>query len=54
MTLELFRGLMTGVLLVSFCALVAWAWSRARQEAFDAAARSPLEDAPLEDEGTAS
>ena len=44
MTIEIFRGLVTGVLLVLFCSLIAWAWSRARRASFDAAARIPLED----------
>jgi cytochrome c oxidase cbb3-type subunit IV len=44
MDLGMFRGLITGTLLVLFIALVVWAWSRSRREQFDAAARLPLED----------
>jgi cytochrome c oxidase cbb3-type subunit IV len=44
MSLGLFRGLVTGTLLVLFLWLVAWAWSRRRAPQFDAAARMPLED----------
>jgi cytochrome c oxidase cbb3-type subunit 4 len=50
MTIETFRGLVTGVLLVLFCWLVAWAWSRSRKSAFDAAARQPLEEDARDDE----
>ena len=44
MSSGLFRGIVTGVLLVLFVWLVAWAWSKARKPAFDAAARAPLEE----------
>jgi cytochrome c oxidase cbb3-type subunit 4 len=44
MDIGVFRGIVTGILLVSFLWLVAWAWSRARQPAFDAAAREPLDE----------
>jgi cytochrome c oxidase cbb3-type subunit 4 len=44
MDLGMFRGLVTGVLLVLFLWLIAWAWSRKRAPAFDAAARAPLEE----------
>ena len=44
MDLGTVRGIVTGILLVSFIALIAWAWSRRRTESFDAAARIPLED----------
>jgi len=37
-------GMVTGVLLVAFLGIVAWAWSRKRKEAFDEAARYPLFD----------
>jgi cytochrome c oxidase cbb3-type subunit IV len=47
MDINLFRGIVTGVLLVLFIWLVIWAWSKARRPQFDAAARLPLE----EDEG---
>lgn len=44
MDIGTFRGIVTGILLVSFLALVAWAWSRRRASTFDAAARMPLEE----------
>ncbi len=44
MDLGVIRGIITGVLLVLFVWLVAWAWSRARKPEFDAAARLPLEE----------
>ena len=44
MDLAVFRGLVTGVLLVSFVLLVAWAWSRRRAADFEAAARLPLDE----------
>jgi len=44
MDIGTFRGIVTGVLLVSFLALIAWAWSRRRTTSFDAAARMPLEE----------
>jgi len=44
MTIGTFRGIVTAVLLVSFLALIAWAWSRRRAPSFDAAARIPLEE----------
>lgn len=44
MDIGTFRGIVTGILLVSFLALVAWAWSRRRAPTFDAAARMPLEE----------
>jgi cytochrome c oxidase cbb3-type subunit IV len=44
MDINVFRGIVTGLLLVLFCWLVVWAWSRKRTSAFDAAARLPLED----------
>ena len=50
MTLAIFRGLMTGTLLVLFLWLVAWAWSRRRVPDFEAAARTPLEDEPIDEE----
>ena len=42
----MFRGIVTGVLLVLFLCLIGWAWSRKRARQFDAAARAPLEDEP--------
>ena len=44
MSIGLFRGIVTGVLLVSFLWLIAWAWSKARKPDFDAAARAPLDE----------
>jgi cytochrome c oxidase cbb3-type subunit IV len=44
MDINIFRGIVTGVLLVLFLCLIGWAWSRSRQRAFDEAARLPLED----------
>lgn len=44
MNLGIVRGIITGVLLVSFLWLVAWAYSRKRASTFDAMARAPLEE----------
>ena len=44
MDLGVFRGVITGVLLVLFVWLVAWTWSKSRKPTFDAAARVPLEE----------
>lgn len=44
MDIATFRGIVTGVLLVLFIALIIWAWSSRRREQFEAAARLPLED----------
>jgi cytochrome c oxidase cbb3-type subunit IV len=44
MDINTFRGILTGVLLLLFLWLIAWAWSKARKPAFEAAARAPLED----------
>ena len=44
MDINLFRGIVTAILLVLFCSLVVWAWSRKRAPAFDEAARLPLDD----------
>ena len=46
MDINVFRGIVTGVLLGLFVWLVAWAWSRQRKAAFDEAARIPLDDQP--------
>jgi cytochrome c oxidase cbb3-type subunit IV len=43
-TMDTLRGIITAVLLGLFVWLVAWAWSKARRPAFDAAARMPLEE----------
>jgi cytochrome c oxidase cbb3-type subunit IV len=39
-----FRGIVTGILLVSFLWLIAWAWSSKRTTDFEAAAREPLDE----------
>jgi cytochrome c oxidase cbb3-type subunit 4 len=44
MTLPLFRGIMTAILLVLFLWLVAWAWNKRRKSDFEKAARAPLEE----------
>ena len=46
MDINVFRGIVTAVLLGLFVSLVFWAWSKARKESFDAAARLPLEEEP--------
>jgi cytochrome c oxidase cbb3-type subunit 4 len=46
MDINVFRGIVTGVLLGLFVWLVIWAWSKSRKAAFDEAARTPLEDEP--------
>ncbi|MDE2251774.1 MAG: CcoQ/FixQ family Cbb3-type cytochrome c oxidase assembly chaperone [Gammaproteobacteria bacterium] len=48
-TQELFgalSGIFTAVLIVLLTAITAWAWSARRRDAFDAAARVPLEEDP--------
>ena len=40
----LLHGLWTALLLVTFAAIVAWAWSGRRKRDFDEAARLPLEE----------
>ena len=44
MSLGVLRGIITGVLLVSFLWLVVWAYSKKRASEFDAMARAPLEE----------
>lgn len=44
MDINLFRGLMTALLLVLFVGIWIWAWLPSRKKAFDEAARLPLED----------
>lgn len=44
MDINLFRGLMTALLLVLFVGLWVWAWLPARKKHFEEAARLPLED----------
>jgi cytochrome c oxidase cbb3-type subunit 4 len=46
MDINVFRGIVTGVLLGLFVWLVIWAWSKSRKPGFDAAARLPLEEDP--------
>jgi cytochrome c oxidase cbb3-type subunit IV len=46
MDIGIFRGIITGVLLVLFLWLTVWAWSKSRHDAFAQAARLPLEDEP--------
>jgi cytochrome c oxidase cbb3-type subunit 4 len=48
------RGLVTLALMVAFIAIVAWAYSKRRRADFDAAARLPLEDGPLKNNGERS
>jgi cytochrome c oxidase cbb3-type subunit 4 len=44
MSLGILRGIITGILLVSFLWMVAWAYSKKRAPDFDAMARAPLEE----------
>jgi len=44
MDLESARSLVTVMAFVTFIGIIAWAWSGARRERFDAAARLPLDD----------
>jgi cytochrome c oxidase cbb3-type subunit 4 len=44
MDINVFRGIVTGVLLGLFVWLVFWAWSKSRKPAFDEAARLPFEE----------
>jgi cytochrome c oxidase cbb3-type subunit IV len=44
MEIGTFRGLLTAVLMLLFIGLVFWAYSRRRNEDFEAAARLPLDD----------
>ena len=37
-------GIVTGILIVLFAGIVAWAWSSRRHATFDATARLPLEE----------
>ncbi|MBI2293340.1 MAG: cbb3-type cytochrome c oxidase subunit 3 [Betaproteobacteria bacterium] len=46
MDYPLLSSVMTVVMLVVFLGIVWWAWSAQRQAAFEAAARTPLEDEP--------
>ena len=40
------QGIITAILLVAFLAGTAWVYSGRRREAFDAAARMPLDEQP--------
>ena len=42
-------SMMTGVMLATFVGIVVWAWSAKRHAAFEAAARTPLDDEPGDD-----
>lgn len=42
------RSIVTVIAFVTFIGIILWAWSGARRERFDAAARLPLEDDELE------
>ena len=50
MDINVFRGIVTGLLLGLYVWLVFWAWSRGRAEDFDEAAQTPLQDEPLDEE----
>ncbi len=44
MDIATLRGVMTGILLLTFIGIVVWAWSGRRKDRFDAAAQLPLEE----------
>lgn len=44
MDINLFRGVMTAILMALFIALVFWSFSKRRKEDFEAAARLPLDE----------
>jgi len=44
MDIGTFRGVLTAVLMLLFIGLCIWAYSRRRDEEFEAAARLPLDD----------
>jgi cytochrome c oxidase cbb3-type subunit 4 len=46
MDINVFRGIVTGVLLLLFLWLFVWAFSKARKRSFDEAARIPLDEEP--------
>jgi len=55
MTLGLFRGLVTAILLFAFIALWIWAWSKRREADFKAAAMLALtNDEPVDTRSDAS
>lgn len=43
-----FSGVMTGILIVVFLGIVAWAYSKRNKAAFDKMAKMPLEDEAVE------
>jgi cytochrome c oxidase cbb3-type subunit 4 len=49
MNMGLIHSIWTLLLLAVFIGIVAWAFSRRRQQSFDAAARLPLEDDDMPD-----
>lgn len=44
MDLNIFRGVILIILMISFAGLVVWAWSRKRKPAFHEASMLPLEE----------
>ncbi|MGQ7246002.1 cbb3-type cytochrome oxidase subunit 3 [Halomonas sp. V046] len=44
MDIGTFRGILTGILLLAFLGLVAWAYSKRRKPEFDEAANLPFAD----------
>jgi len=44
MDINVFRGIILIVLIISFAGLWAWAWSRKRKPAYDEASMLPLEE----------
>ena len=50
MDINVFRGLVTAVLLALFIWLICWAWSTSRKESFDQHARIPLDEKPSDGE----
>ena len=44
MDIEMIRGVVTVIVMCTFVGIVLWAWSDRRKQAFDAAARLPLEE----------
>ena len=44
MDINIFRGIILIVLIISFAGLWAWAWNRKRKTAFDEASMLPLEE----------
>jgi cytochrome c oxidase cbb3-type subunit 4 len=54
MDIDVFRGVVTAVLMALFIALVLWAYSRKRHDDFARLARLPLEDDSAPPAGPAS